>query len=160
MTKWYEKHYTHPYPILKECEELAKKGKISVKQVKQWFVNVRRRTHNQFRKCRKGSEKNKKETFIKEVGSTSYYKIQTNDTREYSPYEILNENVETNSLIYYKNHNFYQEQHPSLNKFSSAIDNYSYGYYPASSTPINFCSSNYNNQLNYLLNQQKNFTSF
>ena len=52
MTVWYDAHYTNPYPTFKDCEDLADAGKVSINQVKQWFVNVRRRTQNQFRKRR------------------------------------------------------------------------------------------------------------
>ena len=52
MTVWYDAHYTNPYPTFKDCEDLAEAGKVSINQVKQWFVNVRRRTQNQFRKRR------------------------------------------------------------------------------------------------------------
>ena len=57
MTTWYERNYSNPYPTFKECENLAVAGGVSVNQVKQWFVNVRRRTHNQFRKRRSNSNK-------------------------------------------------------------------------------------------------------
>lgn len=52
MTEWYDRHYSNPYPTYRDCEMLAQKGNISINQVKQWFVNVRRRTQNQFRKTR------------------------------------------------------------------------------------------------------------
>lgn len=52
MTEWYERNYTNPYPTYREFEMLAASGSISIAQCKQWFVNVRRRTHNQFRKKR------------------------------------------------------------------------------------------------------------
>lgn len=52
MTEWYDRHYANPYPTYRDCEMLATKGNISINQVKQWFVNVRRRTQNQFRKTR------------------------------------------------------------------------------------------------------------
>jgi hypothetical protein len=52
MTKWYEDHYTNPYPTYRECEILAEAGMVSINQVKQWFVNVRRRSQNEFRRKR------------------------------------------------------------------------------------------------------------
>ncbi|CAF0864362.1 unnamed protein product [Brachionus calyciflorus] len=52
MTEWYDRHYSNPYPTYRDCEMLAQMGGITVSQVKQWFVNVRRRTQNQFRKIR------------------------------------------------------------------------------------------------------------
>jgi hypothetical protein len=57
MTAWYDKHYANPYPTYREFEQLAIAGSITVNQVKQWFVNVRRRTHNQFRKKRDSIKK-------------------------------------------------------------------------------------------------------
>ena len=55
MTAWYDKHYSNPYPSFRDTEQLARDGCITVGQVKQWFVNVRRRTHNQFRMKRQPS---------------------------------------------------------------------------------------------------------
>lgn len=52
MTTWYDKHYTNPYPTYRDCEIMASSGQITVNQVKQWFVNIRRRTGNQFRRKR------------------------------------------------------------------------------------------------------------
>ncbi len=46
MTDWYDKHYSNPYPSYREFEILAKQGQITITQVKQWFVNVRRRYRN------------------------------------------------------------------------------------------------------------------
>ena len=50
MTEWYDKNYSYPYPTYRDCEHLANTGQITISQVKQWFVNVRRRTQNQFRR--------------------------------------------------------------------------------------------------------------
>lgn len=52
MNDWYNKHYANPYPTYREFEKMAREGSISVSQVKQWFVNVRRRTKNEYRKRR------------------------------------------------------------------------------------------------------------
>ncbi len=52
MTAWYDQHYIDPYPSYRDYEQMAKHGNITIAQVKQWFINVRRRTHNQFRKKR------------------------------------------------------------------------------------------------------------
>ena len=52
MTQWYAKHYSNPYPSFRDCELMANQGQITLNQVKQWFVNVRRRTQNEFRKKR------------------------------------------------------------------------------------------------------------
>ena len=49
MTQWYDKNYNSPYPSFRECEQMANDGGISINQVKQWFVNVRRRTQNKNR---------------------------------------------------------------------------------------------------------------
>lgn len=52
MTEWYDRNYHNPYPTYRDCEILAQRGSITINQVKQWFVNVRRRTQNEFRKTR------------------------------------------------------------------------------------------------------------
>lgn len=52
MNDWYNKHYENPYPSYREFEKMAREGSISVLQVKQWFVNIRRRTKNEYRKRR------------------------------------------------------------------------------------------------------------
>jgi len=50
MTEWYDRHYTNPYPSYRDVEIMASHGEITTVQVKQWFVNTRRRTKNQFRR--------------------------------------------------------------------------------------------------------------
>ena len=52
MITWYERNYTNPYPEYRDLELMAKSGSITIPQVKQWFVNIRRRTANEFRKTR------------------------------------------------------------------------------------------------------------
>ncbi len=50
MTEWYDRNYTNPYPSYREFELMASQGGITTNQVKQWFVNTRRRTKNEFRR--------------------------------------------------------------------------------------------------------------
>ena len=52
MHEWYMGHYASPYPTPREFELMAAQGNINVNQVKQWFVNIRRRTKNEFRRKR------------------------------------------------------------------------------------------------------------
>ena len=52
MTKWYDQNYASPYPTYRDIEHMANTGCISIAQVKQWFVNVRRRTQNKYRNTR------------------------------------------------------------------------------------------------------------
>ena len=155
MTRWYEQHYTNPYPMLKECEELAELGKVTVSQVKQWFVNVRRRTHNQYRKRRATNDKTIKESFsVSKLNdcSISCTESQTNDSHEYSSYDLVNQDEEKNPLIRYNsNQNFYQQQQ-QLNNSPSIIG---INYFNNSTQ-----SSNYDYQLNYLINQQNFLNSF
>ncbi len=62
MTQWYDRNYSNPYPTFRDCEILASNGNITIEQVKQWFVNVRRRTQNQFRKQRTSYNYKRKST--------------------------------------------------------------------------------------------------
>ena len=167
MTKWYEKHYSNPYPDFKKCEELAAKGKVNVNQVKQWFVNVRRRTHNQFRRRRATVQKNNQEKYDEKneniYGNSSETRTSDSGSSAFLPcqylsYDLLNQQINTDSTIrYYRNNQLLCEQlqHQSKQQNSnlSSSDSYSYSY-PNTSTPIisqNFCSSNYSNQV-YLMN--------
>jgi hypothetical protein len=60
MTQWYDRNYSHPYPQYRELEQMALAGCITINQVKQWFVNIRRRTENQYRKKRDNTVGNRK----------------------------------------------------------------------------------------------------
>ena len=46
MEYWYNLHFDHPYPTDAEAQELAKKGGITVAQVKKWMANKRVRSYN------------------------------------------------------------------------------------------------------------------
>jgi hypothetical protein len=74
MTKWYDEHYTNPYPTYRDCEMLAEAGMVSINQVKQWFVNIRRRTQNEFRRkrtARTGKLRNENESSSKSSSDDS-----------------------------------------------------------------------------------------
>ena len=76
MTDWYDRHYSNPYPTFRDCEMLANSGCITINQVKQWFVNVRRRTQNQFRRKRDNTQKRKSNDIEEE--SFLYRPLQEN----------------------------------------------------------------------------------
>lgn len=46
MNEWYEEHAENPYPTKAEKDDIAKRGGISLAQVKSWFANKRNRSHN------------------------------------------------------------------------------------------------------------------
>lgn len=46
MNVWYEEHAENPYPTKPEKDDIAKRGGISLAQVKSWFANKRNRSHN------------------------------------------------------------------------------------------------------------------
>ena len=46
MEYWYNLHFDHPYPTDVEAQELARKGGITVAQVKKWMANKRVRSYN------------------------------------------------------------------------------------------------------------------
>ena len=46
MNEWYLDNLSNPYPSKTEKEELARKGGITVSQVKSWFANKRNRSNN------------------------------------------------------------------------------------------------------------------
>ena len=46
MNSWYQENLSNPYPNKLEKEELARKGGITVSQVKSWFANKRNRSNN------------------------------------------------------------------------------------------------------------------
>lgn len=94
MTQWYDRNYSNPYPTFRDCEVLAQNGGITIEQVKQWFVNVRRRTQNQFRKQRTSYNlKRKSDEFQDENGiDISYENLQQPKARK--------PKVEQNELSY------------------------------------------------------------
>ena len=86
MTEWYDKNYSYPYPTYRDCEHLANAGQITINQVKQWFVNVRRRTQNQFRRTHDSavSVKRKTSTSSSSDPSLSNTDNSTNESSQYS----------------------------------------------------------------------------
>lgn len=46
MNEWYEQHLENPYPTKAEKEELARRGGITLGQVKSWYANKRNRSNN------------------------------------------------------------------------------------------------------------------
>jgi hypothetical protein len=86
MTEWYDKNYSYPYPTYRDCEHLANAGQITINQVKQWFVNVRRRTQNQFRRTHDSavSVKRKTSTSSSSESSLSNTDNSTNESSQYS----------------------------------------------------------------------------
>ncbi|XP_060605402.1 uncharacterized protein LOC132757921 [Ruditapes philippinarum] len=46
MNEWYEQHLENPYPTKAEKEDLAKRGGITLGQVKSWYANKRNRSNN------------------------------------------------------------------------------------------------------------------
>jgi hypothetical protein len=169
MTEWYEINYTNPYPNVKECEELAAKGKVSINQVKQWFVNVRRRTHNQYRRRRTVNVRKEKECEKKyELSTNDNYKeaAQTNDSG-YSSSRMFQNNSNSmydtsNQSIDYENYSsnycsWNNNQNSTNQQFNSPAGNYNY-YFANSSTPIlsqNLSSKNHN-----FSNFQSNYNTY
>ena len=133
MTQWYEKNYTSPYPSYRDCEQMASSGAISIAQVKQWFVNIRRRTQNKFR--------NKQERLTKTPSNPSaqLHSVQgsyssPNQSIEY-PYSQISTQMDSNkyenlvssnesNIAYFQSpichvvpipyYNTYQYQYPAL----------------------------------------------
>ena len=152
MTAWYDKHYTNPYPSFKDFEELASAGRVSIKQVKQWFVNVRRRTYNQFRKRRTNKnsrysrDNSNQEEILKSLPlsrddsgiSNSKEIIDENNVNEsVSPYTVYNQTKGTpnysnisNNLNDSANNSQYYNQ--SFESPRLQYSNYNYNY---TSTP-------------------------
>jgi hypothetical protein len=97
MTEWYDQHYTNPYPSFKDCEDLALAGKVSVNQVKQWFVNVRRRTHNQFRKRRTNTTKRQIRENINQEEILKALPLSSDDSGISNSKEILDVSVASTS---------------------------------------------------------------
>ena len=160
MTKWYDSHYTNPYPSFKDCEDLASAGKVSINQVKQWFVNIRRRTHNQFRKRRSNNTRkvSSQEDILKTLplsSDDSGFSNNSNNSREESAkeatysgqinnnspnYNINNEysfyNYSQNFMQNYSNNAYYMPRESSYQKFQSPR-NVIPNYFHNTSTPNN-----------------------
>ena len=179
MTQWYDRNYTDPYPTFRDCEILASNGNITIEQVKQWFVNVRRRTQNQFRKQRTSynskrklteSCENEQEIEPGEVlrPKANKQKIEINqDINQLSSYPTSN--YSTNYNIY---NNFPRNQYfdnsghfvPSLNSsydfnitnnsnnsfdFTSPNTSFSNNYSNVQYNNINFAYPNNQSAINY-----------
>jgi hypothetical protein len=91
MTVWYDENYNSPYPSFRECEQMAIDGGISINQVKQWFVNVRRRTQNKNRITRdnRTTETYKINSLSSICFNTDALANQTNET----PTQYLNQPI-------------------------------------------------------------------
>ncbi len=118
MTQWYDRNYADPYPTFRDCEILASNGNITIEQVKQWFVNVRRRTQNQFRKQRTSYNLKRKLTESCE------------NEQEIEPGEVLRPKTNKQKI----------EINQDVNPLSSACA----PLYPAINYPTNY---NFNNNL-------------
>ena len=60
LNQWFDEHSDKPYPTKKEKEELAKRSKMTVKQVSTWFNNKRYRSNCTLTKKSKGKGKGSK----------------------------------------------------------------------------------------------------
>lgn len=100
MHNWYLNNYSNPYPSFRDCEHLAQCGNITVNQVKQWFVNIRRRTHNEFRKRRALKSNNKENQNV----SIEYDPIINNKTDQLTS---------NNNILNYQPYNPYMEYNAS-----------------------------------------------
>lgn len=93
MTQWYHLHYAYPYPNNHETERLAELGGITRNQVKQWFVNIRRRTENpaRIRREYKSSRASKEDNSIdyqapsQQTDTYDYYSTQYQAPTLYFP---------------------------------------------------------------------------
>ena len=184
MTQWYDKNYNSPYPSFRECEQMAIDGCISINQVKQWFVNVRRRTQNKNRITR--TTDRQVNHLIKSENLNFYQDTSpTHNSRHSNEYK----NQETNSSFYPSTPNCYptfqpseyqpQYQLPSLSPsypnyytpnytLSPVFTNYTINYMPLSS-PTTFTyptQSSYNHGSfnrsadSYLADSQDNSLDF
>ena len=158
MTQWYDKNYNSPYPTPYECEQMAFNGGISINQVKQWFVNVRRRTQNKNRitrehptACRKvpnahitNSDNVERALFVN--GTLPRYSTKTM-VKDIDPSSTtkINESYANFSPISYQSHYqipstipSYQNDFPVNYSISPLFSNYNINYMPtnqAFSTP-------------------------
>lgn len=125
MTIWYDKHYVDPYPSFRDCEIMANNGGISVNQVKQWFVNIRRRTQNQFRRSNVRSKQKRREE-------------ENIDYEEENVKRVKNETINPYIQRSY-NFNMYREQ-PS--NFTAYANHYNYNYTHYQSSPSVYVPKN------------------
>jgi hypothetical protein len=160
MTSWYDLHYSNPYPTFRECEQLAQTGGITTNQVKQWFVNVRRRTHNQFRKRRETKQQKHQQSIdIDEITSSVVINTQftTNENdNNYSCYSPPRSPIYDDSvaLSLYKNVKTISDLDESLNtSFKTNTSLRSDQYYSTDNLYYNYnttetpCSSGYNTNI-------------
>jgi hypothetical protein len=128
MTVWYDRNYSHPYPQYRELEQMAHAGSITINQVKQWFVNIRRRTENQYRKKREIYSRNAKPNYetsninshqntLSPVKDSSFEQINSNN---YGHYESLNE------VYPFNNNDSTQHLETSTDSYSYVSPNISY----------------------------------
>jgi hypothetical protein len=97
MKRWYDEHYSNPYPTYRDCEMLAEAGNITVNQVKQWFVNVRRRSHNEFRRRRTTKQRNNSESlddFLRNItNQESHKKDDSDESKLFDEYNALSKGL-------------------------------------------------------------------
>lgn len=134
MTEWYDKNYTSPYPTFRDCEQMANDGCITISQVKQWFVNVRRRTQNKFR-IKREKNLNKDET------NEQYFYNQYNYNNEpitpcFNSYNNYSYNQTTPSNILYSYNNNTSSISPS--SFNSSINLSSPSSFYSNQSSINY----------------------
>jgi len=156
MNSWYEKHYSNPYPTYREFEMLANMAGITVNQVKQWLVNVRRRTKNEFRRTRqpyKSSTNNRDQQFSNVNGQAPLYPVYNShlaDAFVYSVPLVTSPSPTRTSIYpyYASNCTDLSQNHPDL-YYNSSFNNNNYGYYsqsslqsPTSASSLSFNSAN------------------
>ncbi len=155
MNNWYEKNYTNPYPNYREFEMLATMGQITINQVKQWFVNVRRRTKNEFRRkrdpyksynqpidiCSESVPVKVDNNFVTNV-PYCHSNLQTVTPCSYfnSCYFPINKEVSQRNLDYYSN-NWLNYNHGFYQQYSSQSPNYKTGS-PTASPNSTYTSGN------------------
>lgn len=161
MTEWYDRHYSNPYPTYRDCEMLAQQGNITINQVKQWFVNVRRRTQNQFRKTRDTRCTKRKVDQDQENLNQKRVKIETVEIRQtpnysYSAYSLDSSSCENNTVSESNSPTTYRYNYPIYN---SPINNNSPNISQQNDSPI-LASSPIQNQ-NYFsqFSMNSNFSS-
>jgi hypothetical protein len=98
MTQWYDRHYANPYPNYRELEMMSQAGGITINQVKQWFVNVRRRTQNIFRKKREIKQRS-----LDDIKNQSYQEFSSSMNN----YEVSQKNVSYDYSAYHNNYKNY-----------------------------------------------------
>jgi hypothetical protein len=161
MTAWYDKHYANPYPTYREFEQLAIAGSITINQVKQWFVNVRRRTHNQFRKKRDAVKKR----LVTNESNDSSCSFQSEMNEIFASIENTQASISSdssNKCTYSSIQSSSSQYSPSGSYSPSASSNYStpfsfdsrYGHSDHSKGPSSCYSSPASSTSNYYYNNQ------